>query len=572
MKKPTQIIEETDLIKEKLYCYLRVSSMDQVSKDLSLPRQEQLGRKKAADLGLDPIILIEAGKSASKEDFDNRPKMVELIQLVKDGRVKHLFVFDLSRLSRNTITKAIIIDTLRKNKVEVHTFSKPYDFGKEEDILTFTILQAIESYESALRKARFQLGYIVGNQKGRYLKGIPPYGYKKDETGKLIIDEEEKLVLLEIVDLYLNHGYGTNKIANYLNDKNIKTKTSKILKNGYTLKKGSMNRMFEKHIDNNRWNAGTINSMLKNNIYSGFRKFKTGEDNYEYVFIEPIISEEKFELIQLTREFNSVRKTKGLKYFYLLKGFMMCGNCKSNMHGRVKPTRGEYTYRCNSKRDINSNCGSVGINITKLEQIVWYVFSKTSIFEKFINSETLTSDTPSEIQREIDEQNRLLETYLKQEIRVRKRIELTVRNSAISELPEKSFKKIINEFKTEEKIVSDNISSIKSRLTILGAKSQRKSTFKLDKAESLKKSTPPFESSVIQNLARDILNKALGGVTVKYLPDERTHVINIQFNPIRKDNLKGLESSNLLKTPPCVVKIGREEKFDPDKIRIDFLN
>ena len=55
------------------------------------------------------------------------------IGLVKEGTAKHVFVFDQTRLSRNNITKAVISESLRKAGVQLHTYSKRYDFNKEED-------------------------------------------------------------------------------------------------------------------------------------------------------------------------------------------------------------------------------------------------------------------------------------------------------------------------------------------------------------------------------------------------------------------------------------------------------
>ncbi len=339
--------------KEKLYIYVRVSTDEQFNKDLSLPRQKELGINKAKEVDMEPIILAEAGESASGEDFSNRPKMLELIALVNEGIAKNIFVFDQTRLSRNKITKALITEKFRKAGAQLYTASKSYDFDKHEDILTFDIIQAIEGYESALRKSRFKIGYVTANKKGRYLNPMPPYGYRKDEKGYLVVDEEEITIYLKFVDHYLNHGYGTNQIANWLNEQQVPTKTSKILKNGYTLKKGISNRKDSVHKQINKWNPGTVMTMLKSELYTGKRRFKVGKDSYEYATCEPLIDKETFDKIQIIRTTNRITKKKQDKYFYLLKGLMQCGNCGSPMHGRVKPDRKEFTYKCNSKREAS---------------------------------------------------------------------------------------------------------------------------------------------------------------------------------------------------------------------------
>ena len=40
----------------------------------------------------------------------------------------------------------------------------------------------------------------------------------------LMIDEDEAMIVREIFDLLTNHGYGTNRVAQYLNERGIKTK------------------------------------------------------------------------------------------------------------------------------------------------------------------------------------------------------------------------------------------------------------------------------------------------------------------------------------------------------------
>ena len=242
--------------REILYIYTRVSTEEQLLKDYSPKRQKELGIAKAKELKMQYVIFEEGGESASQENFDNRPKLFELLRLVNEGVAKHIFVFDQTRLSRNDVTKAVITQALSKKKVQLYTASKNFDFHKAEDSLTFKILEAIESYESVLRKARFQLGYVSATKTGRFLKGIPPYGYTKDKNGFLVVDEDEKKVFLEIVSRYLT-GSGTNQIAQWLNEKGVPTKTSKVLKKGYTLKANISNRKNSKHISANDWNPGT---------------------------------------------------------------------------------------------------------------------------------------------------------------------------------------------------------------------------------------------------------------------------------------------------------------------------
>ena len=200
-----------------------------------------------------------------------------------------------------------------------------------------------------------------------------------------------------------------------MNENSIPTKTSKVFKNGYTLKKGVSNIKRTTHKTDNDWNPGTINSMFKNELYYGKRKFKIGEGTYEYVDCDPIIDKNTFDKIQKLRTTNAIMKKKEDKYFYLLKDLLIC-QCGAPLHGRIKPNRGEYTYRCNTKREAGSKCSSRGINITKLNNIVWNAFKSSVFYHKIINQKILVQlNDKNGLTKQIDDLQNELSVIQKEE-------------------------------------------------------------------------------------------------------------------------------------------------------------
>ncbi|MFI5141133.1 MAG: recombinase family protein [Bacteroidia bacterium] len=528
--------------KEILYIYIRVSTSEQAERDLSMPRQKELGIKLANELGMAYKIFAESGESASQENFDNRPQLFEILRLVKEGVIKHLFVFDQTRLSRNNITKAIISESLKKQKVNLYTHSKRFDFTKSEDELTFKILEAIETYETSMRKARFKLGYVTANKKGRYLKGIPPYGYKKDNEGFLIVDEEEKAVFLTIVDLYLTKDYGTNQIANYLNEKSIPTKTSKVFKNGYTLKKGVKNRRREKHVSKNEWNPGSINTMLQNELYYGKRRFKISEDNFEYVACEPIIDKETFDKIQAMRVRNAIMKKKEDKYFYLLKDLITCGHCGSPLHGRVKINRGENTYRCNSKRLPNSTCKSRGINITKLNDIVWNAFKSSVFYHKVINQKVLLQlDDDDGLNKRLKDLQTELTAIEKDETKAENKLKKFIKKYLDTRIAKKVYDELYLELESEAKLLSDNKAACQSNIKMITQQLHKKQGVKSEyfKGMSMLSSSKEDVDSVYppktkedEAAARKYLRESISNITVTFVSEKGKYVVEIVFHKV----------------------------------------
>jgi site-specific DNA recombinase len=84
-----------------LHIYSRVSSLAQANEGTSLDTQQQLGVKKAKQLKFGSRLWDEGGKSSHHEDINGRPVLLKLYEAMKRGEVKHLWVYDQSRLSRN---------------------------------------------------------------------------------------------------------------------------------------------------------------------------------------------------------------------------------------------------------------------------------------------------------------------------------------------------------------------------------------------------------------------------------------------------------------------------------------
>ncbi len=520
--------------KHTLYCYIRVSLEEQKLKDYSPALQKSLGIKKATELKYDYEILEEGAASASKMDFENRPVFAKLLQLVKDGIAKHIFVFDQSRLSRNNITKAIIVTNFAKQGVQLYTHSKAFDFNKAEDELVFTILQAIEAYETFMRVARFQIGYISANRIGRFLKLIPPFGFVKDKDGFLVVEPEEKKIYLKIVELYLEEGWGTNQIANWLNNNNIPTKTSKILKNGYKLSAGVHNRKKDKLVKNNIWNPGTINSILKNELYTGKRKFKTGDKTYEYVEIEPFITEETFLKMKYKRAENLITKKKEDKYFYLLKGLIECKNCGNAMHGRIKPNRGEKTYRCNSKRISNESCNSLGVNIDKIESVVLTAFKNSISFQQeVVNNIENEKDSPKEIKEKIVNILKNIKKLKVNKTKVEQRIS-DVLTSFESKVTLKSLEKIINTLNKDLKTIVSEINIEENRIKYLNSSlsktKKNDEDYFYDSLKSLIESIDKPDKNINEMKAlRTRISEAIKTIKVEWNQNKKTHKIEIYY-------------------------------------------
>ena len=146
-------------MKETLHSYLRVSSKIQ-EEGTSLDTQKELGMKKSKELGMKHKVWNEGAKSSHHEDLLNRPKMQELLSAIENGEVKHLFVYNNDRLSRNETTQFIIKSKIKENGVLLYTKDGTYDLNNPTDKLMKSLLDGVAEYDNAIRAARSRLGKL----------------------------------------------------------------------------------------------------------------------------------------------------------------------------------------------------------------------------------------------------------------------------------------------------------------------------------------------------------------------------------------------------------------------------
>ena len=109
-------------VKEKLYCYLRVSSDTQEQDGGSLEVQRSVGKKVSKKLGLEYVELYEGSSSTmirSEEQFFESPRPIysKLKDMIRSGEVKHLWVWSPSRLHRDSVEEEVF----RRFKISSHS-------------------------------------------------------------------------------------------------------------------------------------------------------------------------------------------------------------------------------------------------------------------------------------------------------------------------------------------------------------------------------------------------------------------------------------------------------------------
>ena len=371
-------------MKDILHIYARVSTQSQEDEGTSLETQVELGIQRAEKLGMTPRIWNEGGRSSSKDDLSNRPVLTELLQLVDDGHVEDIYVWNTDRLSRNINTWGMIRFKLIKNNVTLHTPTGKQILSDPQTNLMLGILSEISQYDNKLRTERFRLGKLKKIRQGGWMGGPPPFGYLIEESKLAPNVQEQK---------WVQFIYSCYKDGDSLDD--IRTK---LLQNGVTTRRG-----------NAVWSHGSIDKLLTNTHYQGYYLYTDKKSEETIRIVCPrLLNSTLVKEVRDLREKRSYRKndsrrvkTSNQKYTYLLTGLLVCGHCGSFYGGNHKTKQTSY-YSCNQKTnqfktkftDRHIICGSNrNLRIDRTDELVWDivldVISKSHIFKESVKIELL---------------------------------------------------------------------------------------------------------------------------------------------------------------------------------------
>lgn len=388
----------------KLGIYCRISKLKEGGKDLSIDDQRLKGIALANKLGIDYEVYIDEGISGTIQD---RPEFERFLGDVSNGTLTHVYAIDQSRFERNPQIRFIITDLFKKSGITYHTeMDGEVDLNDPQSEFFGDLLSVINKYHVTMTKLKVKsvLKNRVGVGKSR---GILPYGYTKDDSGKVVINGVEAEIVKRVFQMSLD-GIGTRTIAQTLQAEGIPTKYNKIgkgtlsTKNKYT---GEIRVTEKKDII---WSPASVMGMIKQTFYKGDR-FYSG-DYYNNVPI--IIDPEFWHKVNDNLSSNRNNSGKRVEYRYLLKGLLRCGVCGRNMYGHKRENKHDNHYMCSSKRVKGGNCGNRSINIDRIENFIWFnLFLKGELVERIENDFTFDYDQVAQLEGEIEKINKVLQVY-----------------------------------------------------------------------------------------------------------------------------------------------------------------
>ena len=509
-------------MKNVLHVYCRVSSGIQ-EKGNSLEEQENSGIKLSKQLGLKHHIWNEGSVTSKLDTLHNRPQILRLLEMIDEGKVKHLYVISLDRLSRNESTSFNIKYKLIQNKVTLYTSTGQYDFDNYMDKFIFNTLSNSSVLENEMRRDKSVRGKISGMKKGHWKGGDVNFGYKLVDK-KLQINKEESVHIKKLFQMY-DKGKSTKDLQNYL------------------LSEGQVTRR-----NNKVFSLQSILNILKNTTYIGYHDMSITDFHYRFE-CPPIVDEVLFQRVQMKIKDNLKRKSQKntTTHKYLLRDYMYCGCCENGMSGLWREKLKQFNYFCPNRSRLWKRYKN-GKEYCSMRRTLNIIQTDFMVWETVCDTLEKSSTLKEEFKNQQLESKNKSDKDLKNEIR-RKRTKINRISREINDLNENLLliekQKWTNKMdeKTYKEVKSSILESIQEleserdevEITITDSLSKKKWLNWIDRYS---RKIEKHRNTKSMDIKKDILGEVLNKIIVNWDDEVKEHLLDIQLKlPLFNDKI-----------------------------------
>jgi len=346
--------------------YVRVSSEKQI-RNTSIPNQLERTAAYATTRGwsLDPdLTFVEPGESGANLD---RPALNRCRRAAQDHQYDVLVIYDLDRFNRNLRDLLNLRHEFQQLDIPVYSICDNLEMTScDEATFIQVVLRGVFSQvEREKITRRMREGREKAARDGKYIGGLVPYGYLRDEDGYLVVEEEPAGVVRMIFRWATDEKMSGRAIARRLNALGIPSPKAR-------LGKTTVRRDGTRHTPT--WTPGTIRHIIRGEIYIGCWTYHSSTDDIT-IDVPAIVDEDAWNDAQTTLVRNR-RYTRPPQHRYLLRGLIRC-ECGAAYCGRPPRRKGgAHSYRCIARYDwvrIKAQKCEGGITIPgpELEEAIW---------------------------------------------------------------------------------------------------------------------------------------------------------------------------------------------------------
>ena len=369
--------------------YGRLSQEDErAGESNSIQHQRDLLEKYARDKGFENTLFL-ADDGYSGTNFE-RPSWKKIVEMIEAGEVSTLIVKDASRLGREYLQVGYYMEIYFPQKnVRFIAVNDGVDSAVESSNDFNPIRNWANELHAKDTSRKVRAVKKLQAERGEWLGGRPPYGYRKSETTEnhLEPDPEAAEVVRQIFTLCAA-GKGPSQIARILTEEKVDNP-------GYYYTKHAcgMRSDYTKEAHAHDWNSLTISRILTHQEYLGHTvNFRSGKRYYkdkrranppEKLLIfenthEPIVTKETWELAQCALK--SIKRTDTLGVANPLTGLVYCAECGQRLYNHrhgAKDAQGVFksdSYNCStymlSRKRETRECVSHQVATKALRELI----------------------------------------------------------------------------------------------------------------------------------------------------------------------------------------------------------
>lgn len=286
---------------------------------------------------------VDEGVSARKRKMDDRPALKRLLQDIKHGEVKTLFVYKRDRLARDVKEHLEIYDLLKRQNVSViftagNEFPIQYSAAGEFFELVIAGFNQREAEQIAQRiRETKQVLFLTGKNHGRTL----PYGYFSNESKEI---ERNELELQNVAFIF--HELLSTQCETYSEFRRHLSDTGKV--------------------PAELTNYQKLIKLIKSKEFMGIRKAKFLDEEIEIELKRlAIISEEQWQKSnEILESLIKRRKRDSESSDALLDGLVFCGHCEAKLKIKILGGTKAAIYCCYKHQNRL-------VSVETLENVVW---------------------------------------------------------------------------------------------------------------------------------------------------------------------------------------------------------
>ena len=155
---------------------------------------------------------IYADKGVTGTSIDKREDFLRMMEDCRKGRVDRILVKSISRFGRNTKESLEAVRELAGLGVSVLFEEQKIDTAESTGEMLTAIFATLAQKESESISEKMRWSIRTRMTQGRYLTPSIPFGYRKGESGELVIDEIKAKYVRDIFDTFLT-GKNSGEIA-----------------------------------------------------------------------------------------------------------------------------------------------------------------------------------------------------------------------------------------------------------------------------------------------------------------------------------------------------------------------